>query len=79
MYGACTADREHVCLIMELMEGGSLHQRIYDRCKRRMGYLEILQVWAGLYHRGRPRVKGSARAARGGMRGDWQRREAQTG
>ncbi|EFN52665.1 hypothetical protein CHLNCDRAFT_138610 [Chlorella variabilis] len=44
VYGACTADREHVCLIMELMEGGSLHQRIYDRCKRRMGYLEILQL-----------------------------------
>lgn len=22
VYGACTADREHICLIMELMEGG---------------------------------------------------------
>lgn len=22
VYGACTADREHVCLIMELLEGG---------------------------------------------------------
>jgi serine/threonine protein kinase len=44
VYGACTRDRQHVSLIMELMEGGSLHQRIYDRCKRRMGYLEILQV-----------------------------------
>ena len=26
------------------MEGGNLFQRIYDRCKRRMGYLEILQA-----------------------------------
>lgn len=26
------------------MEGGNLFQRIYDRCKRRMSYLEILQV-----------------------------------
>jgi serine/threonine protein kinase len=48
VYGACTADRAHVALIMELLEGGSLHQRIYDRCRRRMGYLEILQVdWEG--------------------------------
>lgn len=48
VYGACTADRAHVALIMELLEGGSLHQRIYDRCRRRMGYLEILQVdWGG--------------------------------
>ncbi|KAI3430797.1 hypothetical protein D9Q98_009209 [Chlorella vulgaris] len=44
VYGACTADRAHVALIMELLEGGSLHQRIYDRCRRRMGYLEILQL-----------------------------------
>ena len=29
------------------MEGGNLFQRIYDRCKRRMGYLEILQVGVG--------------------------------
>ena len=26
------------------MEGGSVFQRIYDRNKRRMSYLEILQV-----------------------------------
>ncbi|KAL4420504.1 hypothetical protein ABPG75_010160 [Micractinium tetrahymenae] len=44
VYGACTADREHVCLIMELLEGGNLFQRIYDRNKRRMSYLEILQL-----------------------------------
>ena len=37
VYGACTADTRHVCLIMELMEGGNLFQRIYDRNKRRMG------------------------------------------
>ena len=45
MYGACTEDPEHVCLIMERMEG-NLQQRIYDPNKRRMGYLEILQVRA---------------------------------
>ncbi len=44
VYGACTSDRYNVCLIMELMEGGNLFQRIYDRKKRRMSYLEILQV-----------------------------------
>ncbi|PSC71845.1 serine threonine kinase [Micractinium conductrix] len=44
VFGACTADREHVCLIMELMQGGSLFSRIHDRRKRRLGYLEILQL-----------------------------------
>lgn len=36
--------REGVCLIMELVDGGSLAHRIHDRAKRRMTYLEILQV-----------------------------------
>ena len=68
MYGACTSDPEHVCLIMELMEGGNLYQRIYDRCKRRMSYLEILQV---------RRAAGSGACACGGdgghacVRGGW--------
>jgi hypothetical protein len=44
VYGACTADRARCCLIMERMEGGSLCQRIYDRTRRRLGYLEILQL-----------------------------------
>lgn len=44
VYGACTRDRFNVCLIMELLEGGNLFQRIYDRKKRRMSYLEILQA-----------------------------------
>lgn len=44
VYGACTGDRDHVCLIMELCENGNLFQRIYDRRRRRMSYLEILQV-----------------------------------
>jgi serine/threonine protein kinase len=43
VYGACT-DRDHPCLVMELMEGGSLFQRIYDRRRRRMSYVEILQL-----------------------------------
>ena len=29
------------------VQGGNLCQRIYDRCKRRLSYLEILQVLAG--------------------------------
>ncbi|KAK9807897.1 hypothetical protein WJX72_012460 [[Myrmecia] bisecta] len=44
VYGACLKDAANVCLIMELVAGGSLAQRIYDRHKRRMTYLEILQV-----------------------------------
>ena len=52
VYGACTRDTEHVALIMELMQGGNLFQRIYDRNKRRMGYLEILQVCARWWGRG---------------------------
>ena len=51
MYGACTSDREHVCLIMEKMVGGILFQRIYDPNKRRMSYLEILQVGPVRPHR----------------------------
>lgn len=46
MLGACLGDAERVCLIMELVEGGNLAQRIYDRNKRRLTYLEILQVLA---------------------------------
>ncbi|KAK2078084.1 hypothetical protein QBZ16_003952 [Prototheca wickerhamii] len=42
--GASTSRPESMCLIMELMEGGNLGQRIYDRHKRRLGYLEILQL-----------------------------------
>lgn len=44
VYGACTGDRAKCCLIMELIPGGNLFQRIYDRRRRRMTYLEILQL-----------------------------------
>ena len=44
VYGACTDDRSKCCLIMELMKGGNLSQRIHDRYKRRLTYLEILQL-----------------------------------
>lgn len=44
VYGACTRDKNKCCLIMELIRGGSLFHRIYDRNKRRLGYLEILQL-----------------------------------
>ena len=48
VYGACTRDPTNVCLIMELMDGGNLFQRIYDRKKRRLSYLDILQVVNGV-------------------------------
>ena len=44
VYGACTDDRNKCCLIMELMKGGNLYQRIHDKKRRRMSYIEILQV-----------------------------------
>jgi hypothetical protein len=44
VYGACTRDKNNCCLIMELAENGSLFQRIHDRRKRRLSYLEILQL-----------------------------------
>ena len=44
VYGACTDDRNKCCLIMELMQGGNLYQRIHDKKRRRMTYIEILQV-----------------------------------
>ena len=44
VYGACTDDRNKCCLIMELMRGGNLYQRIHDKRRRRMTYIEILQV-----------------------------------
>ena len=44
VYGACTDDRNKCCLIMELMKGGNLYQRIHDKKRRRMTYIEILQV-----------------------------------
>ena len=42
--GASLGDPGSACLIMELVEGGSLAARIHDRKKRRMTYLQILQV-----------------------------------
>jgi len=44
VYGACTRDKNHCCLIMELAESGSLFYRIHDKRKRRLSYLEILQL-----------------------------------
>lgn len=42
--GACLGEPSQACLIMELVEGGSLAARIHDRKKRRLTYLQILQV-----------------------------------
>jgi serine/threonine protein kinase len=44
VYGACTDDKAKCCLIMELMKGGNLSQRIHDRNRRRLSYIEILQL-----------------------------------
>lgn len=44
VYGASTKDKSKVCLIMELVPGGNLHQRIYDATKKRMSYLEVLGI-----------------------------------
>lgn len=44
--GACLGEPAQACLIMELVEGGSLAQRIHDRKKRRLTYVQILQASA---------------------------------
>ena len=44
VYGACTRDKHHCCLIMELAKNGSLFHRIHDKRKRRLSYVEILQL-----------------------------------
>ena len=44
VYGASLKDPAHACLVMELVKGGNLHQRIYDRSTPRLTHLEILQV-----------------------------------
>eukprot|EP00883_Tetradesmus_obliquus_P008221 jgi/Sobl393_1/18921/SZX70213.1 len=36
--------QQHLALIMELVEGGNLAQRIYHPSKRRLSYLEVLQI-----------------------------------
>ena len=43
--GACLGEPSQACLIMELVEGGSLAARIHDRKKRRLTYMQILQVY----------------------------------
>ena len=44
MYGASLRDAGSACLVMELVAGGNLHQRIYDRALPRMTHLDILQA-----------------------------------
>ena len=44
VYGASLQDPAHACLVMELVKGGNLHQRIYDRAAPRLTHLEILQA-----------------------------------
>ena len=42
--GACTDDRDTCCLIMELMRGGDLAKKIHDPRRRRLTYIQILQI-----------------------------------
>ncbi|MEW5302145.1 MAG: hypothetical protein WDW36_004954 [Sanguina aurantia] len=44
LLGASLGDRQHLALIMDLAEGGNLSERIHSIRKRRLGYLEVLQV-----------------------------------
>jgi hypothetical protein len=46
VYGASLRDAGSACLVMELVPGGNLHQRIYDRARPRMTHLGILQARA---------------------------------
>eukprot|EP00803_Ostreobium_quekettii_P000840 evm.model.scf_222.12 EVM.evm.TU.scf_222.12 scf_222:82240-92611(-) len=41
---ACFRDKENICLIMELVENGSLSQRIHNRNKRKLEYMEVLKL-----------------------------------
>ena len=42
--GACTDDRDNCCLIMELMRGGDLAKKIHDPRRRRLTYIQVLQI-----------------------------------
>lgn len=44
VYGASLKDPANACLVMELVRGGNLHQRIYDRNLPRLTHMQILQV-----------------------------------
>lgn len=44
LLGACLGNKDNVCLIMELVEGGNLSKRIHNKSLRRLDYLEVLQV-----------------------------------
>lgn len=44
LLGACLTDPSCLALIMELVEGGNLAQRIHSPSKRRLTYLEVLQL-----------------------------------
>lgn len=48
LLGASLGDRQHLALIMDLAEGGNLSERIHSIRKRRLGYLEVLQVGCSL-------------------------------
>ncbi|EIE21885.1 hypothetical protein COCSUDRAFT_56332 [Coccomyxa subellipsoidea C-169] len=44
VYGASLRDPASACLVMELVQGGNLHQRIYNTSQPRLSHLEILQI-----------------------------------
>lgn len=48
--GACFGDKDTIALIMELVEGGNLSQRIHSKSRRKMEYMEVLQVSLEIAH-----------------------------
>jgi serine/threonine protein kinase len=42
--GASTDDRDNCCLVMELLRGGDLAKKIHDPKRRRLSYIQILQI-----------------------------------
>ncbi len=48
VYGASLRDPASACLVMELVQGGNLHQRIYNTSQPRLTHLEILQVYCSI-------------------------------
>lgn len=44
VYGASLKDPGNACLVMELVRGGNLHQRIFDRNLPKLTHMQILQI-----------------------------------
>lgn len=44
VYAACLSDAGRSCVVMELVRGGCLAQRIHDRTRPPLTYLQVLQI-----------------------------------